>query len=306
MTSLNQRGSTLLASLLLSAIVGIAAMTLTSLSTLRMNQSRELSQKQNFIFMASSIRAQLLNPLSCSQILRGQPVAATTTTFAPGATADPGITEIALNTTYGSAKGAIRAGWTDSNDLNSQTVRLAFVRLATVLKDLRNVRLDREFSPGVPANFATYRVSLYLQPEFRAGTDSAGHPIWAKANLNLSPKRADGIGRNENSDNYRVDIFANVIGGTIFSCYGEQSTAAMCEMGGGAFDPQEADPIYRCQPDQSCIIQGSGVQNVGTNCPAPFNMPGGSETGTVNGVNRRVCLWCWDGIKSTPEPLVNY
>ncbi|MCJ8275328.1 MAG: hypothetical protein HRT44_00940, partial [Bdellovibrionales bacterium] len=86
----------------------------------------------------------------------------------------------------------------------------------------------------------------------------------------------------------------NAAGGTIVSCYGADSIAAVCEYNGGSYDTRPAgsgytSPELRCKPGNQCFNHSQGLVNDPNRCPFPYEA---GSVGRIGGQEKYLCKWC--------------
>jgi hypothetical protein len=275
----------------------IAAMVVWFMSALQSAGLRQgdFAKKREFIRMVSTVKAQIQDPLLCSQIMNGAAISPDASAGPPSlSNLEPGYQRAAIQLKLGENGQNLAAGWLNGTSDADSSLRLADVQVRTLDTTVRSVRFDRAitagFASGRPATFTTYKAMLYLIPEMKR----ADGKTWTSSFVNL------GDVDNPNIDEYRVTFYANVIDNHIYSCYTDASPAQICEMAGGGFDPFEHEPRYRCNPDHFCTTDRTGIIAAPATCAPPFSPV---TMGQSEGVDQISCSWCWDGVKSTSYPL---
>lgn len=293
----SERGFSVVMVLGLTAI--IASMVVWFMTALQSSDRRQgtFARKREFTRLVATVQTQIQDPLICTQIMHGAAISSAVAVGPPSLDKmEPGYQRAVINMKLGESGKNIAPGWLNGTSDSDSSLRLADIQMRTLDTTVRTVRLDRKidtgFASGRPAAFTTYRAALYLIPEMK---ESNGR-TWTSSFVNLADVN------NPNIDEYRVNFYANVIDGRIYSCYTDTSPAQICEMAGGGYDPFEHEPRYRCNPDHFCTMDRTGIRagSAATACAPPFTA---TVLGQDNGVDQINCSWCWDGVKSTAYPL---
>lgn len=249
------------------------------------DSERRRSLKAEYTGMVGSVRAQLLNPLNCTRLLRGQPISRVkaSSTHNPSAqNTSSGLTDISIPINFARKTEPLRAGWqATAVGAEKFPISLKYVRLATLSDRLpRQIRFDL---PG-GALYDKYLVRLYLVPN--------------EMNINFrAVKTIDSNGSVVDRENshYYIDLYVKTLAGQdqISFCHGTQSDAELCEAAGGAYyaEPNE-DPNYRCHPDTRCWASSAGLSTTPNGCKTNHRFDTIQWIGSVDGTKRYLCSWC--------------
>lgn len=249
------------------------------------DSERRRSLRAEYVGLVGSVRAQVLNPLICTQLLRGQRVSRVRASSGHNPTAQSlprGLTDISIPINFAGKTEPLRAGWqTTAIGGEKFPISMKYVRLAT-LED----RLPRRIRFDVPGGVLhdKYLVRLYLVPN--------------ELHVNFRPLQIinyQGSGVDRDNSHHYIDLYVKTREGQdeILYCHGTQSDAELCEAAGGAYyaEPTE-DPNYRCHPDTRCWASSSGLSTTPTGCQINYRFSTIEWVGVIEGTNRYLCSWC--------------
>lgn len=197
-----------------------------------------------------------------------------------GITAQSNGAPIQINMPYGNFPGPIRGhgrnyptnpfekGFTIAGGTTIKEIKLMW-NLSEVIRN--NVQRDTPVSPRPPLVNAVHAY-LQLVPD---------HP-------GINPN----LPRNEN---LRIKILAyyDPVDGSLDSCFHPDGDAFFCTIGGGAYNPDSSlEDQYRCEPDDTCWVFGSGIVTSTSQCPS--TNPTRYKTSQIGSLGSRLyyCDWC--------------
>lgn len=279
----NERGSLLLIVFTVAVVFGLVSLSLMSMmSSSKVNEVRR-SDYEAYTGMLASLRSQVEDPLQCYHILGGLKAPTTLKALQKN---------LVLKWNYGDDE------WYN-NKTNSTTknlmagVRIPYTKVevedvyfmnsgALKVKNKNGVSSSRLVNIKTGASLQKYRtVALRLHVSLKG----MGVGFITDADADAEPPES--IGRLVRREN-EIRVLANIdTTGKIYNCFGFQSSAAICQMAGGAFNHLGPADL-RCQPDLRCFT--TGALRLDTACPSPYKA---FQVGlTKKGVKQFMCRLC--------------
>lgn len=247
----DQKGQTLLLIIGFIAVVGAVVLEVRHRQEQKKQNLRHASLRDQSDWVLQSFAARLQNPETCTDVLAGEFIK-------PGEASEVALRFI-LDENLDPQARALGAGAKVASGLNLSSLRIA----TPAIEDMRTEILD---SHGVATPLVRYPV--HLQVEFH---NEKGEPV--------SPNRPP------NHQGHPLFVWVNPLDGQILSCFGRDSTGALCNDLGGYFIPNSKPYHLSCRqslkterrlasglaPRGTCRI--AGLESKSKKCHKAFDSP---------------------------------